>query len=70
MDKHIRKLDIDLAHFEAEIKEKLSHRRSAEYSEHKLDLLSTSHLKNQSLNISHVADKRKKKKTDQPAIVV
>ncbi len=63
VDKHIRKLDLDLAHFEADLKEKLAHRRSGEYLDSKVDL------QNQSLNAC-VSDKRKKKKNDQPTILV
>jgi hypothetical protein len=73
VDKHIRKLDSDLAHFEAELKEKLSHRRSGEltdnpnFSEASLGAQG-SHLHNASLNST--IDKRKKKKVEHPTIIM
>jgi hypothetical protein len=73
VDKHIRKLDSDLLQFENELKLKLAHRRSGEltdnpnFSEASLGSQGA-HLHSASLGAG--ADKRKKKKIEQPAVIM
>ncbi|CAF0724106.1 unnamed protein product [Brachionus calyciflorus] len=70
VDKHIRRLDTDLVRFEAELKERSIGRRSGEHegldnmdtSAHNLSTMSTASLGQDS--------KRKKKKVEQPAMII
>ena len=70
VDKHIRKLDLDLTNFEAELKEKLAQRRSGELTDnlHFAEAIAPS-LHNVSVGAS-VADKKKKKKTEHPTLIM
>lgn len=66
VDKHIRKLDIDMAHFEAELKDKLSHRRSGGDSVDSHSFVDSTLASLHNVN----PDKKKKKKQDQQSIAM
>lgn len=76
VDKHIRKLDTDLAHFEAELKER-SGRKSGEHAADGSNQADSSALQSQMTTSANVlqavaesSSKRKKKKVEQPAVIM
>lgn len=77
VDKHIRRLDTDLARFEAELKERSINRRSGEHTEG-LDTTETSTGAHNLSTISSASvgastegtSKRKKKKIEQPTVII
>ena len=75
VDKHIRRLDTDLARFETELKERSVSRRSGDHLEGQESMDTSIGAHNMSTlsnaSISAAADsKRKKKKVEQPAVIM